>query len=819
MTLRLAQSERDTVGVVDWAGMPPARTLLSFFGKTAKRVTTVADPLLQPKDGVEQPASPLSPHSTGLEDTIPRATKKPRRAADGTASTPDSLVGTAVEIFWPSENEWFAGVISVCAAATGAHEIRYADGTCILHDLTKTQYRTVDAARPPEVSGASAAVSTASLGPAAELPAEPQCDAEVGASAGAAKGTSTVSSGDTSELAPIFAPHKSLAAAPATSTQRDQTTASAKIAPIFGNTRCDKPSPADYFPKKKPASGKKAAQAISQRAQDTLDASAVSGTAPAAKVADMFLTKAQKARARETELARAREENLRALREQEQRNRQADQQLSKGINVNPFFKQCNSSARSESQQLAAASLPRLDVNAPRFITEQWLQPGGAAHVYGCKGSSKCSAAAKQVCPVPAFVRCEQPKSRLPEYITLIHLDASSHEETVRHQQSSTSPRPVRFRPLDDATIESFARSEAAIRLLSPLSKVPYSDLPRSSKVTINLFQRCLGHRFGGQRANGKIAVDASGEHCLNSLGQELWCHLYGPVCSNDVCGNRQSAMRLASWLKARKSKMCAKPQGRRRPADSDSDSDDDFIDPHKASSARNQADMWESAGDFNLVLLYGPPGAGKSSAIRAVALECGYSKIEINPSDKRNGKAILDMCGEATQSHGLTKWAGQSQGGQLPEAKSSLRGSKKRPAAKIPAGRGAKALKREEKTIQDGGLDSASSKSGPDLSMIVFEEVDVLFEDERGFFGALATLSADTKRPIILTSTTENLGSGALPLDMLHCAFDSPSVEDMCTLLRCICLTEVKAHKFGTCHIAGLHLLMFYVIGRAARRK
>lgn len=40
-------------------------------------------------------------------------------------------------------------------------------------------------------------------------------------------------------------------------------------------------------------------------------------------------------------------------------------------------------------------------------------------------------------------------------------------------------------------------------------------------------------------------------------------------------------------------------------------------------------------------------------------------------------------------------------------------------------------------------------------SLILFEEVDVIFDDDSGFLAAIKTFMATTKRPVILTTSGE----------------------------------------------------------------
>lgn len=41
-------------------------------------------------------------------------------------------------------------------------------------------------------------------------------------------------------------------------------------------------------------------------------------------------------------------------------------------------------------------------------------------------------------------------------------------------------------------------------------------------------------------------------------------------------------------------------------------------------------------------------------------------------------------------------------------------------------------------------------------SLILFEEVDVIFDDDSGFLAAVKTFMATTKRPVILTTSGES---------------------------------------------------------------
>ncbi len=65
------------------------------------------------------------------------------------------------------------------------------------------------------------------------------------------------------------------------------------------------------------------------------------------------------------------------------------------------------------------------------------------------------------------------------------------------------------------------------------------------------------------------------------------------------------------------------------------------------------------------VLLYGPPGVGKTALVNAVANEFGYKIIEMNASDTRTEKAINKVAGPATFFVGLDKFSTVTKGNLL----------------------------------------------------------------------------------------------------------------------------------------------------------
>lgn len=107
----------------------------------------------------------------------------------------------------------------------------------------------------------------------------------------------------------------------------------------------------------------------------------------------------------------------------------------------------------------------------------------------------------------------------------------------------------------------------------------------------------------------------------------------------------------------------------------------------------------------------GPNGVGKTATVYALAHEMGFKVLEVNASSPRNGRQVLANLREATQSHDVRK-------------------------------------QQQQKTLE---------------ALILFEDIDLTFEEaDEGFYGAVNSLIASTKRPIILTTSKASF----LPMQM-----------------------------------------------------
>ncbi|ORY76020.1 P-loop containing nucleoside triphosphate hydrolase protein, partial [Protomyces lactucae-debilis] len=108
----------------------------------------------------------------------------------------------------------------------------------------------------------------------------------------------------------------------------------------------------------------------------------------------------------------------------------------------------------------------------------------------------------------------------------------------------------------------------------------------------------------------------------------------------------------------------------------------------------------------NVVVLGGPPGSGKSATIRALCDELHYEIFEVHAGMKRSHKDIKDAVGEIAQSHLLNQ--------------------------------------------------SNDGKAGA-LCVLLFEDVDVIFAEDKEFWTGIFALIATARRPLLLTCNDVSL--------------------------------------------------------------
>ncbi|KAF7728754.1 hypothetical protein EC973_005592 [Apophysomyces ossiformis] len=269
--------------------------------------------------------------------------------------------------------------------------------------------------------------------------------------------------------------------------------------------------------------------------------------------------------------------------------------------------------------------------------------------------------------------------------------------------------------------------------------------------------------------------------------------------------------------------------GRHSDVEEEDDLDDmDFVPGSR--SRKTPAKLKEKAMKSNMILLIGEHGVGKTAAVYAAAQEVGYEIFEVNAGNKRAGKDLSAAVGAMTESHLVTFDTSPKPSGPLidmlrkgakdvnlkkrtrttkPEEPNKRR---QKTAAQNTNGSIMKHFQRitksEEPTTtpiaaedlmecdsqkEEGAMDIDGTPIGtvePKQSLVLLEEVDLLYEDDKGFWMAVVELAQKSKRPIVMTCSD----TGVVPFELLFLQavldIKPPPTEELLPYLQLVCLME-----------------------------
>uniref|UniRef100_A0A8D1B6D6 ATPase family AAA domain-containing protein 5 n=1 Tax=Sus scrofa TaxID=9823 RepID=A0A8D1B6D6_PIG len=442
-----------------------------------------------------------------------------------------------------------------------------------------------------------------------------------------------------------------------------------------------------------------------------------------------------------------------------------------------------------------------------------------------------------------------PKQESPQ----LELSASRKEtkrkrvETENHKSKRKKPNEYSGSPLKTiGEPEELGKRNNSSGIKLDSSKGLFSKTSRKKQTALST--RCKVEAEAVEDSDILIIDDgkesASEVSSIPDSGTEdmLWTEKYQPQNSSELIGNELAIKKLHSWLKDWKRRAELEERqnlkGKR---------DEKQEDPLDSIDFKGSSDDEEETRLCNTVLITGPTGMGKTAAVYACAQELGFKIFEVNASSQRSGRQILSQLKEATQSHQVDKQGVNSQKpcffnsyniGKSPKKLSSPRkvvvtSPRKLPPPSPQSSGPKRALpprtlanyfkvsskpKNNEEigaflennkgiknsfeqkqiiptkstntgtsNVKEFGAEEPNRKNA--TSLILFEEVDVIFEEDAGFLNAVKTFMATTKRPVILTTSDPTF---SLMFDgcFEEINFNTPSLLNVASYLQTICLTE-----------------------------
>ncbi|KAK4226100.1 ATPase family AAA domain-containing protein 5 [Podospora fimiseda] len=283
-----------------------------------------------------------------------------------------------------------------------------------------------------------------------------------------------------------------------------------------------------------------------------------------------------------------------------------------------------------------------------------------------------------------------------------------------------------------------------------------------------------------------------------------WVQKYAPTCASEVLQPGKEAYLLRDWLKAltvesvdtgattsprsKKQKSKAGKNKRRKRLDGFIvSSDDENYELNELSE--DEAD-WAPSGSrgiirktvikpnglskdgekiANTLVISGPHGCGKTAAVYAVANELGFEVFEINSCSRRSGRDLLAKIGNMTKNHHVNQRKSTNVAddevamADEDTTKDIVSGKQSTMAAFCkPKATGAKP-KNPVKAVEKQKESKESPKSQRQ-SLILLEEADILFLEDKNFWAQVVDLIAESKRPFVVTCNDEIL----IPLHTLR---------------------------------------------------
>lgn len=344
---------------------------------------------------------------------------------------------------------------------------------------------------------------------------------------------------------------------------------------------------------------------------------------------------------------------------------------------------------------------------------------------------------------------------------------------VSFQQRRNGPADIR-QDISNSTFNSMA-----------LDTVPTAEPVSPTSCSAADIERCLQSiPIEHRQSHSAISTFISATSHPPSSTNQVWAEKWRPAQAAHVLGNESQATYLRDWLKAlqvqfssdvplaaqpkaksdkkslkrsRVIRAVAKPRGRKKQrVDSEDENDwivnsDDGVD-EDGDSEDEYLPVYTSLPSFdhyltNTIVLTGPTGCGKTAAVYACAEELGWEVFEVYPGiGKRSGASVDNLVGEVGKNHLVraTQSRGHSHSKDRNAFAALLRGE-------YHDARDQQAHVGLSPSSEFGFVEQSRSEQAVRQSLILLEEVDILYKEDINFWSSVVSLIRECKRPVICT--------------------------------------------------------------------
>lgn len=345
----------------------------------------------------------------------------------------------------------------------------------------------------------------------------------------------------------------------------------------------------------------------------------------------------------------------------------------------------------------------------------------------------------------------------------------------------------------------------------------------------------------------------------NGQGEPLlWAHKHAPRNAEEVLQVGSEVSILKQWLRTLivqsvvtssdvKSRPCqeARPRKKKSRRDNELDdfivSDDDDVpqllpfvkvrattplcqNQQLPSEVRgwNNNDSGKVVRTANAILISGPHGCGKTAMIYAVAKELNFQVFELSSGQRRSGRDVLERIGDVLGNHIVSH--GRQESPSVVTDDDSLSAAealqkdletgrqgtmnsffKTQPEKETVRHRKNQAEKRKSAAMISTTTATVIPKpqKSQKQSIILLEEADILFEEDKSFWTTVVSLMANSKRPFIITCTDEAL----IPRDDLdlHAILRIPAPSDMVTKDYILLMAAMEGHLLNPQAVEALY--------------